>query len=243
MLRIDIITIFPGMFTAVLNDSMMKRAQDRGKVIFNVHDLRDYTKDAHRKVDDRPFGGGPGMVMTPQPLVDAVKKIKGRRKGVKVIYMCPGGVPFTQALAKNLACEKSLILICGHYEGIDERVRDMVVDESLSVGDYVLTGGELPAMVVVDAVTRLVPGVLGKEESLTDESFENGLLEYPQYTRPADFCGIKVPSVLLSGDHQAIKRWRVERALDRTTRKRPDLLKKREAGVDHGNAQRKTQVI
>jgi tRNA (guanine37-N1)-methyltransferase len=224
MLRFDIITIFPEIFSSVLNESMMKRAQEKKKVVFKVHDLRDYTKDSHRKVDDRPFGGGPGMVMTPQPLVDAVKKIKGRRKA-KVIYMCPGGEVFKQKKAKALAQEKNIILICGHYEGIDERVREMVVDESLSIGDYVLTGGELPAMVVVDAVTRLIPGVLGKEASLTDESFEHDLLEYPQYTRPANFCGKEVPPVLLSGNHLAVKKWRMAQALERTKKIRPDIMK------------------
>ena len=227
MLRFDIITIFPGTFGAVLNESIMKRAQEKKKVVFKIHDLRDYTKDPHRKVDDRPFGGGPGMVMTPQPLVDAVKKIKGRRKA-KVIYMCPGGDTLTQSKARALAQEKNIILICGHYEGIDERVREMVVDESLSIGDYVLTGGELPAMVVVDAVTRLIPGVLGKEASLEDESFENNLLEYPQYTRPADFCGKKVPPVLLSGNHLAVKQWRLAQAHERTMKIRPDMLKKKQ---------------
>ncbi len=227
MICFDIVTIFPEIFSSVLNESIMKRAQAKKKVVFNVHDLRDHTKDPHRKVDDRPFGGGPGMVMTPQPLVDAVKKIKGRRKA-KVIYMCPGGEVFTQKKAKSLAQEKNIILICGHYEGIDERVRDMVVDESMSIGDYVLTGGELPAMVVVDAVTRLIPGVLGKEASLEDESFERGLLEYPQYTRPADFCGKKVPAVLLSGNHLAVKQWRMAQALERTTKVRPDLLQKKQ---------------
>ncbi|MBF0619326.1 MAG: tRNA (guanosine(37)-N1)-methyltransferase TrmD [Candidatus Omnitrophica bacterium] len=224
MLRIDIITIFPEMFSPVLNDSIMKRAQEKKKVVFKIHDLRDYTKDPHRKVDDRPFGGGPGMVMTPQPLVDAVKKIKGRRKA-RVIYMCPGGTTFVQKKAKELSLEKNIIIICGHYEGIDERVRDMVVDESISVGDYVLTGGEVPAMIVVDAVTRLIPGVLGKEASLEDESFEHNLLEYPQYTRPADFCGKKIPAVLLSGNHKAVKEWRMTQALARTQKFRPDLLK------------------
>jgi tRNA (guanine37-N1)-methyltransferase len=225
MLRFDIITIFPEIFSSVLNASIMKRAQEKKKVLFKVHDLRDYTKDPHRKVDDRPFGGGPGMVMTPQPLVSAVKKIRGRRKA-RVIYMCPGGETLTQKKAKALSLEKNIILICGHYEGIDERVREMVVNESISVGDYVLTGGELPAMVVVDAVTRLIPGVLGKEASLTDESFENNLLEYPQYTRPADFCGKAVPPVLLSGNHQAVKKWRMAQAQERTKKYRPDLIEK-----------------
>jgi len=226
MLTIDIITIFPEMFSSILDESILKRAQEKELVTFRVHDLRDFTKDPHRKVDDRPFGGGPGMVMTPQPLVDAVKKVKGRRKA-HVIYLCPGGVTFTQAKAKALAKEKNIILVCGHYEGIDERVRETVVDESLSIGDYVLTGGEVPAMVVVDAVTRLIPGVLGKEASLEDESFENNLLEYPQYTRPANFCGKSVPAVLLSGNHQAVKKWRMEQSVLRTTRFRPDLLKEK----------------
>ncbi len=224
MIRFDIVTIFPGMFTGVLGDSIMKRAQASGKVVFRVHDLRDYTLDPHRKVDDRPFGGGPGMVMTAQPLVDAVKKIRGRRK-VKVIAMAPAGKVFTQKKARELAAEKNILLICGHYEGMDERVCEMVVDESLSIGDYVLTGGEIPAMAVVDAVARLVPGVLGKEASLEDESFENNLLEYPHYTRPADFCGKKVPAVLLSGNHQAVKMWRMAQALERTRKYRPDLIK------------------
>lgn len=225
-MRIDIITIFPGMLAPVVNESILKRAQAKKLVDFRLHDLRDYTKDPHRKVDDRPFGGGPGMVMTAQPLVDAVKKIKGRRKAT-VIYMCPGGEKFTQSKAKTLSKEKNLIFICGHYEGIDERVREMVVDESISIGDYVLTGGELPALVVADAVVRLIPGVLGKEESFQDESFENNLLEYPQFTRPADFCGKKVPPVLLSGNHKAVKEWRMEQSLARTKLIRPDLLKEK----------------
>ena len=223
-MRFDIITIFPKMFAPVLNESMMKRAQAKKRVIIHVHDLRDYTKDKHRKVDDRPFGGGPGMVMTVQPMVDAIKKIKGRRKA-KVILLCPAGNPLTQQKAKKLAKVKNLILVCGHYEGVDERVVTQLVDESISIGDYVLTGGELPAMVLVDSITRLIPGVLGKAESLTDESFEHSLLDYPHYTRPADFRGKTVPNVLLSGNHSAIKKWRKGQALIRTKKNRPDLLK------------------
>ncbi|MCR4336693.1 MAG: tRNA (guanosine(37)-N1)-methyltransferase TrmD [Candidatus Omnitrophica bacterium] len=223
MLRIDIITIFPNMFIPILNESILKRAQDKKKVVINVHDLRDYTDDKHRKVDDRPFGGGPGMVMTPQPIFDAVKKIKGRRK-TKVILMCAGGKTLTQASAKKMSCWKNIILICGHYEGIDERVRQKLVDESISIGDYVLTGGEIPALVLVDTVVRLIPGVLGREESLHRESFEDGLLEYPQYTRPANFKGMKIPQILLSGNHAQIEKWRAEQALARTKRERPDLL-------------------
>lgn len=224
MLRFDIITIFPEAFKGILNESIMKRAQEKKKVIIKIHNLRDYSLDKHRKVDDRPFGGGPGMVMTPQPLFDAVKRIKGRRKAM-VIYMDPSGKTFNQLKAKQLTKLRNLIIICGHYEGIDERVRSELVDESISIGDYILTGGEIPAMVVVDAVTRLLPGVLGKEESLLVESFENGLLEGGVYTRPANFRGLKVPGVLLSGNHSAIKEWQKAESLKRTRAIRPDLLK------------------
>jgi tRNA (guanine37-N1)-methyltransferase len=226
MLRFDIITIFPKMFGPVLNESILKRAQEKKKVTVRIHDLRDYTNDKkHRKVDDRPFGGGPGMVMMPQPLFDAVKAIKGRRQA-KVIYTSPSGRPFSQFHAKTLTKARNLIIICGHYEGIDERVREHLVDEEISVGDYILTGGEIPAMLIVDAVTRLIPGVLGKEESLVEESFEGDLLEGPQYTRPADFRGIKVPDVLLSGNHKTIKIWRNSKSRALTKKVRPDLLKK-----------------
>lgn len=223
-MRFDIITIFPEMFASVLNESIIRRAQEKKKVTIRVHDLRVYTKDKHKKVDDRPFGGGPGMVMTPQPFFDAVKKIKGKRKA-KVVLMSPAGKPLTQKLARGLVKQKNLILLCGHYEGVDERVREKLVDESISIGDYVLTGGEIPAMVLMDCLTRLVPGVLGKEASLEDESFEDGLLEYPHYTRPANFRGIKVPDVLLSGNHLAINKWRKEQARRVTRRNRPDLSK------------------
>lgn len=224
-MQIDIITIFPELFTPFLKTSIIKRAQEKKRVKIYVHNLRDFTSDKHKKVDDRPFGGGPGMVMTPQPLFDAIKKIKGKKKA-KVVLLCPSGKTLTQTMAKGLAKSKNLILICGHYEGIDERVREYMVDESISIGDYVLTGGEIPAMVLVDCLTRLVPGVLGREESLVDESFEQNLLEYPQYTRPANFRGKKVPNVLLSGHHEAIKKWRVRESLSRTKKYRPDLLKK-----------------
>lgn len=224
MLRFDIITIFPKMFSAIKDESIIKRAQEKKKVRIDVHDLRDFSKGRYKQVDDRPFGGGPGMVLMPEPLFKAVKKIKGRRKA-KVILTCAGGASLTQKKARQLAQEKNLIIICGHYEGVDERVREELVDESISIGDYVLTGGELPAMVIVDAVTRLLPGVLGKDESSSDESFENGLLEYPQYTRPADFKGKKVPEVLLSGNHAKIAEWRKKESVKRTQKIRPDLLK------------------
>jgi len=224
MLRFDIITIFPGMFDTVVNESIVKRAQEKKKVVIKVHDLRGWTNDVHRKVDDRPFGGGPGMVMMPGPIFAALKKVRGVRKAY-VILTCPGGTPFTQKKALQLSKKKNIIFICGHYEGVDERVREELVDESLSIGDYVLTGGELPAMVMIDAVTRLLPGVLGKAESLESETFEGGLLEYPHYTRPADFKGKKVPSVLLSGNHKDIEDWRRALALKRTQKHRPDLLK------------------
>ncbi len=224
MFRFDIITIFPKIFPAVLNESILKRAQQKRKVVVKIHDLRDYTIDRHRKVDDRPFGGGPGMVMSPQPIFDAVKKIKGRRSA-QVILMSPSGERLTQPLAHKLAKMRNLIVLCGHYEGVDERVRERLADQSISIGDYVLTGGELPALVLIDCVTRLVPGVLGKHESLLMESFERRLLEYPQYTRPANFRGMKVPDVLLSGHHAAIEKWRQEEAAARTKKWRPDLLK------------------
>lgn len=223
-MRFDVITIFPEMFTPVIGESILKRAQEKKKVSVRVHDLRTYTRDKHKKVDDRPFGGGPGMVMTPQPFFDAVKKIKGTRKA-KVILMTPSGKRLTQELARNLAKKKNLIVLCGHYEGVDERVRDGIVDESISIGDYVLTGGEIPAMVLIDCVTRLIPGVVGKETSLEEESFEGNLLEYPHYTRPANFRGAKVPDVLLSGNHSAIKKWRQEQSRRITRRNRPDLIK------------------
>ena len=226
MLRFDIITIFPKVMEPFLNESILKRAREKRKVDIRVHNLRDYAPDKHKKVDDRPFGGGPGMVMMPQPLFDAVKKIKGKKKA-KVILMCPTGRRLTQESAKKLSREKYLIIISGHYEGVDERVREKIVDESISIGDYVLTGGELPALVLVDCLTRLVPGVLGKEESLHCESFEKNLLEYPQYTRPANFRGIKVPNVLLSGHHQAIEKWRTERAVLKTRKFRQDLLSRK----------------
>lgn len=223
MLQFDIITIFPDMFHCTMNESILKRAQQKKKIKIGVHNLRDYTTDRHRTVDDRPFGGGPGMVMRPEPIFKAVKEIRKRRRAC-VLLMTPSGKPFTQKLAKKLSKEKNIIILCGHYEGIDERVRKYLVDEAISIGDYVLTGGELPAMVVVDCITRLLPGVLGKDISLKDESFENNLLEYPQYTRPANFNGMKAPNVLLSGHHHSIQKWRYQQSRIRTKKIRPDLF-------------------
>lgn len=225
-MRIDIITIFPKMFKAALNESIIKRAQKKGRVVICIHNLRDYSADKHKKVDDRPFGGGSGMVLTCQPIFNAVKSLKKMSKKAKVILLTPQGETLIQKTAKKLSCEKHLILICGHYEGIDERVRQKLADKELSIGDYVLTGGELPAMVLVDAVTRLIPGVLGDKNSLNFESFEGNILEYPHYTRPADFKGLSVPKVLLSGNHKNIEIWRKKQALKRTRQRRPELLKK-----------------
>jgi len=236
-MRIDIITIFPKMFEQVLNESIIKRAQSKGKVKFFIHDLRDYTLDKHRKVDDRPFGGGSGMLMCPEPIFNAVEAIKEKIKGqrskaqdekAKVILLCPAGKKLNQRIAASLSKEKNIILICGHYEGVDERVRQKLADEEISIGDYVLTGGEVPAMVLIDSVVRLIPGVLGDKNSLNFESFEGNLLEYPHYTRPATFRNMTVPSVLLSGDHKKIEIWRKKEALRRTKSRRPDLLKQQE---------------
>ncbi len=230
MMIIDIITIFPGMFAPVLNESIVKRAQQKGKVKIRVHDLRDYTLDKHRKVDDRPFGGGSGMVMCADPIFRAVESIKRDTRyairDTKVVLLSPQGRTLTQKEAKRLSKCRHLILVCGHYEGIDERVREGLADEEISIGDYVLTGGELPAMVLADCVVRLLPGVLGDKNSLKFESFESNLLEYPQYTRPAEYRKMKVPLVLLSGDHKKIEAWRKEQSVRQTKSKRPDLLPK-----------------
>jgi tRNA (guanine37-N1)-methyltransferase len=221
-MKIDVLTLFPGMFPGPLDESIIKRACESGRLRLGIRDLRDYTHDRHRKVDDRPFGGGPGMLMKPEPLFEAVEALRGEK--TRVILTSPAGRPFRQEIAQELAGEEHLLLVCGSYEGFDERVRECLADDELSIGDYVLTNGALPAMVIIDAVTRLLPGVLGDDESSLDESFSDGLLEYPQYTRPAEFRGMNVPEVLLSGDHAAIERWRREQARMRTGQMRPDLL-------------------
>ena len=226
-MRIDIITIFPDMFSAVLGESIIKRAQQKGKVDIFVHDLRRYSLDKHHKVDDRPFGGGSGMVIQAEPIFRAVQAIKKKVKGrAKVILLCPQGKSFNQGYAKKLSKCSNLIFICGHYEGVDERVRQYLADDEISIGDYVLTGGELPAMVLVDSIVRLIPGVLGDKNSLNFESFEGNLLEYPQYSRPAKFRKWLVPEILVSGAHDKISAWRKSEALKRTRQRRPDLLKK-----------------
>ncbi len=221
-LKMDVITIFPRMLDGVLGESMLKRAAQAGHIAVRTINLRDFTQDAHRTTDDRPYGGGPGMVMKPDPLFRAVESV--REPDARVILMTPQGRRFDQAYARELAQADHLIFVCGHYEGVDERVREALVTDEISIGDYVLTNGVLPAAVVIDAVTRLIPGVLGHDESAKDESFSNGLLEYPQYTRPPEYRGMSVPEVLLSGDHEAVKAWRLRRAKERTGRRRPDLL-------------------
>jgi len=225
-MRVDIITLFPSMFAGPFGESIVKRAQEKGILKINLHNLRCFTFDRYHSVDDTPFGGGVGMVIKVEIIHRALKEIKEKIKGaVEVILLSPRGRKFTQDIAKKLAQVENLILICGHYEGVDERVRKYLIDEEISIGDYVLSGGELPAMVVVDAVARLLPGVLGNKDSVKEDSFYQGLLDYPQYTRPACFMGWKVPAVLLSGNHQEIKRWRRKKMLEETLRKRPDLLK------------------
>ena len=214
--------LFPEIFFGPLGSSIVGRAMKNGLVEIHAVNLRDYTHDRHQTVDDKPFGGGPGMLMKPEPLFEAVESLKNSK--TKVLLTSPSGEPFTQRIAHELANEEHLIVICGHYEGVDERVRQVLVDRDISIGDYVLTSGNLPAMVIVDAVSRLLPGALGSPESEVDESFEDGLLEYPQYTRPAEYRGWKVPEVLLSGNHRQIADWRRREARKRTELIRPDLL-------------------
>ncbi len=232
MTRFDVLTIFPEMFQGPFGISVLKRATDAGLLTIRVHDIRAYATDRHHTTDDYPFGGGAGMVMKARPIFDAVETVIGeaRREGwagpPTVIMLTPVGRLFNQGVAEELARRDHLVLVCGHYEGVDERVHEHLVTDEISIGDFILTGGELPAMVVVDAVARLIPGVLGAAESLKEESISSGLLEYPQYTRPATFRGWTVPGVLLSGDHQAIARWRRAMAVRRTFERRPDLFER-----------------
>lgn len=230
MLTIDVLTLFPGVFEGALRESMIGRAREQGHVDVRLTNFRDYATDKHKTVDDYPYGGGAGMVLKAEPLYRAVEHVCGTDPATRgrVLLMSPQGTPFSHQMAKELASESRLVFVCGHYEGFDERIRTGLVTDEVSIGDYVLTGGELPALVMIDAVTRLLPGVLGNEESAGGDSFAHGLLEYPQYTRPEVFRGMAVPSVLLSGHHGQIARWRRQQSLLRTLQRRPDLLEKLE---------------
>ena len=232
-MRIDVLTLFPGMFSGPLDESIVGRARERGLIDLHIVNLRDFAHDRHQTVDDRPFGGGPGMLLKPEPLFEAVESLAD--SATRVILLAPGGRRFTQSTARELAQCERLLLVCGSYEGFDERVREQLADDEISIGDFVLTNGALPAMVLIDAVTRLIPGVLGDDESSREESFSVGLLEYPQYTRPAEFRGMKVPEVLLSGHHEEIAKWRREQALRKTESLRPDLLVATGVGVEGRN--------
>jgi tRNA (guanine37-N1)-methyltransferase len=222
-MRIDYLTLFPEMFDGVLNHSILKRAQDKNVLSVNTINFRDFAQNKHQQVDDYPFGGGQGMVLKPEPVFNAMESIE-HNEHTRVILMCPQGRPFSQQIAQELSESEHLVFICGHYEGYDERIREYLVTDEISMGDYVLTGGELPAMTMTDAIVRLIPGVLGNQQSHEDDSFQDGLLEFPQYTRPREFKNYKVPDVLLSGNHANIERWRHEQKIIRTYDKRPDLL-------------------
>ena len=222
-MKIHVLSLFPPMFEGVFGSSILKKAQDKGAVELAVTDIREFSENKHKQVDDYPYGGGAGMVLKPEPMFNAVEAITQGRKP-RVILMCPQGERFTQKKAEELAKEEDLVFLCGHYEGYDERIREHLVTDEISIGDFVLTGGELAAMTVIDAVVRLLPGVLGQEDSHIQDSFSTGLLEHPHYTRPADFRGMKVPDVLLSGNHAKIEEWREEQSLRRTYTRRPDLF-------------------
>lgn len=226
-MKFDVLTLFPESIDLFLSESIIGRARDKGILTIQTHNIRDFSKNKHKKTDDYPYGGGSGMVMTPQPVYDAWKHvIKDLEYKPRTIYMSPQGKVLTQDIAKRLSGEKHIIILCGHYEGVDERVLEEIVDEEISIGDYVLTGGELPAMVLIDCVSRMVEGVLPSEEAYSDESHYDGLLEYPHYTRPPVFLSKRVPDVLLSGHHANINKWRFEKKLERTRQKRPDLYEK-----------------
>ncbi|MFH1169819.1 MAG: tRNA (guanosine(37)-N1)-methyltransferase TrmD [Chloroflexota bacterium] len=235
-MRIDVLTLFPQMFQEPFSFGIFKRAVDNGLVSVNVHNIRDHTHDRHHTADDCPYGGGPGMTLKPEPIFEAVEAVKSglgeSAAQPAIVLLTPQGRPFSQQVARELSSQENLILICGHYEGVDERVREHLATDEISIGDYVLTGGELPALVVIDAVVRLLPGVLGSDESLRDESHTSGLLEYPQYTRPVEYRGWRVPEVLLSGDHARIARWRREQSVRRTMKRRPELLDRAELSLE-----------
>ena len=235
-MRIDILTLFPQMFEMPFSFGIFKRAVDNGLVSLNLHNIRDYTHDKHHTADDYPYGGGAGMVLKPGPIFEAVEAIKAgiedKEAELPIILLTPQGRLFSQQIAQELSQNRHLVFICGHYEGVDERVREHLATDEISIGDYVLTGGEVPAMVVIDAVLRLLPGVLGSEDSSLEDSHVGGLLEYPQYTRPADYRGWKVPEVLLSGNHAQIAKWRREQIIRRTLERRPELLNKANLGLE-----------
>src|SRR5581483_1459758 len=231
-MRFDIVTIFPEIFRGVFEFGIIRRAVEAGLIEINLHDLRDYTFDRHRQVDDRPFGGGAGMVMKPEPMFRAIEAVTHAASDRTVVMLSPQGRLLTQPVVEELAGRKQVVLICGRYEGVDERVVEQVADDEISIGDYVLSGGEIPAMVVVDAVTRLIPGALGCNESAERESFADGLLDYPHYTRPAEYRGLKVPDVLIGGHHGEIEKWRRRKAMEKTLRRRPDLLERRALNED-----------
>jgi len=225
-MKVDILTLFPNMFSSPLRESILGKAIEKGLLQIQTLNVRDFTLDKHQVVDDAPYGGGQGMVMKVEPIARAIESVKSQNRSAWIIYLTPQGKPFDQDLARRLSTRPHLVLLCGRYEGVDERARDLFVDEEISIGDYVLTGGELAAMVLIDAVSRFIPGVLGSDRSAEEDSFFNSLLEYPQYTRPVDFRGSRVPEVLLSGNHAAISVWRRREAIRRTSLRRPDLLAK-----------------
>lgn len=225
-MRFDILTLFPDMFFSPLRESILGKAMERGLIHIQTINIRDFSLDKHHVVDDTPYGGGQGMVMKVEPIARAIESVKTRHSDVWTVSLSPQGTPFNQDLARRLSTQAHLLLLCGRYEGVDERVRELFIDEEISIGDYILTGGELAAMVLIDAVSRFIPGVLGSDRSAEEDSFFNSLLEYPQYTRPFDFMGRRVPEVLLSGNHSAISLWRRKEALRRTWLRRPDLLSK-----------------
>ncbi|MGF9942447.1 tRNA (guanosine(37)-N1)-methyltransferase TrmD [Priestia megaterium] len=227
-MKIDVLSLFPSMFDGVFGESILKKAQEKNAVELNVVNFREYSTNKHQNVDDYPYGGGAGMVLTPQPIFDAVEKLTETAKKPRVVLLCPQGERYTQAKAEELAAEEHLIFICGHYEGYDERIREQLVTDEISIGDYVLTGGELGAMVMIDSVVRLLPDVLGNNHSAVQDSHSTGLLEHPHYTRPADFRGLTVPEVLMSGNHKKIEQWRQKESLKRTLLRRPDMLEKME---------------
>ncbi len=226
MMKIDVLSLFPTMFHGIFGESILKKASEKEAVSYNVVNFREFADNKHNQVDDYPYGGGAGMVLKPQPIFDAVESLKNDQTKPRVILMCPQGERYTQQKAEELAKEDHLVFICGHYEGYDERIREHIVTDEISIGDFVLTGGELGALVVIDSVVRLLPGVLGNADSPVLDSFSSGLLEHPHYTRPADFRGLKVPSELISGNHRVIEEWREKESLRRTYNRRPDLLEK-----------------